>query len=83
MKNDVWTVIGACVANESAGSFVHFNTVIGFKHQATGGNLHSHGISAGTTPKSNHQQGILSQYIHVCIFCILKFTSITIKIFDV
>nr|CAG8507930.1 5988_t:CDS:2 [Entrophospora candida] len=56
LKNDVWTVIGACGTSESAGSPVYFNTIVGFKHQATGENLHSHGMNNGTTPKSNHQQ---------------------------
>ncbi|CAJ0859566.1 11576_t:CDS:2, partial [Entrophospora sp. SA101] len=56
LKNDVWTVIGACGTSESAGSPVYFNTIVGFKHRATGGNLHSHGMDCGTTPKSNHQQ---------------------------
>ncbi|CAJ0838733.1 10169_t:CDS:2 [Entrophospora sp. SA101] len=60
LKNDVWTVIGACGTSESAGSPVYFNTIVGFKHRATGGNLHSHGMDCGTTPKSNHQQGTLS-----------------------
>ncbi|CAJ0842652.1 12147_t:CDS:2 [Entrophospora sp. SA101] len=63
LKNDVWTVIGACGTSESAGSPVYFNTIVGFKHRATGGNLHSHGMDCGTTPKSNHQQALYSHDI--------------------
>lgn len=36
-----------------------FNTVVGFKHQMTGKNLHSHDTSdEKVTPKSKNQQGI-------------------------
>ncbi|CAJ0634474.1 1001_t:CDS:2 [Entrophospora sp. SA101] len=56
LKNDIWTFIEAHDARESVGGLVYFNTIIGFKHQATGSNLHSHIKHHGVTPKSKHQQ---------------------------
>ncbi|CAG8440495.1 4202_t:CDS:10 [Funneliformis caledonium] len=54
MKNDIWTVIGAHDKSVSRGSPVLFNTIIGFKHQASGGNLHSHFLKI--KPESKYQQ---------------------------
>ncbi|CAI2193284.1 12185_t:CDS:2, partial [Funneliformis geosporum] len=57
LNNDVWTVIGPYGTSVIAGSPVPFNTNIGFNHQATGGNLHSHDINDGKiTPISKQQQ---------------------------
>ena len=58
LKNDVWTVDGEHGTELRRGSLVKFNTTIGFRHQATGVNLHSHGAEFATTIKSKHQQGI-------------------------
>ncbi|CAI2184980.1 275_t:CDS:2, partial [Funneliformis geosporum] len=56
LKNDVYTVIEANGLSVSAGSPIPFNAIIGFKHLATGGNLHSHDFHSGLTPISKHQQ---------------------------
>ena len=73
MENDVWTVIGANGTSVSEGEVVSLNTIIGFKHQATGYNLHSH-ITAHekVTPISRQQQGILSLY-SICVYHNLYF----------
>ncbi|CAG8708057.1 1410_t:CDS:2 [Cetraspora pellucida] len=54
--NDVWTIIGAHDENVNTEHSVSFNTVIGFKHQATKLYLHSHSTSVEVIPKSNYQQ---------------------------
>ena len=70
MENDVWSAIGANGTDVSAGSPVSLNTIIGFKHQATRYNLHSHDTGYGkVTPISKQQQGILSLYF-ILIFYI-------------
>ncbi|CAG8617391.1 9841_t:CDS:10, partial [Acaulospora morrowiae] len=57
LENDVWTVIEGFNDNVNDGGFISFNTLIGFKHRATGGNLHSHDTSDGKiTIKSSQQQ---------------------------
>ncbi|CAG8538434.1 9766_t:CDS:2 [Funneliformis caledonium] len=56
LNNDVFTVIEAFDTSVSAGSSVPFNTLVGFKHQATGGILHSHTMYYGSTPLMKHQQ---------------------------
>ncbi|GBB87309.1 hypothetical protein RclHR1_13740004 [Rhizophagus clarus] len=57
LKNDVWIVIGANGTNVRAGSPVSLNTIIGFKHQARGYNLHSHHTNHDkVTPISKQQQ---------------------------
>ncbi|CAI2199391.1 2952_t:CDS:2, partial [Funneliformis geosporum] len=57
LTNDIWTIIGAYGTNVRAGRPVPYNTIVGFKHQATGGNLHSHNMYDGRiTPISKHQQ---------------------------
>jgi hypothetical protein len=62
LENDVWNVIGANGTSISTGSPVSLNTIIGFKHQATGYNLHSHDTSHDKfTPISKQQQGILNK----------------------
>ncbi|CAG8570350.1 18361_t:CDS:2, partial [Acaulospora morrowiae] len=48
---DLWTI---CDTN--VGDPLSIRNIIAFKHKKTGGNLHSHGLRNGTTPKSNHQQ---------------------------
>ncbi|CAI2175352.1 13966_t:CDS:2 [Funneliformis geosporum] len=56
LKNDVWTVIGPYGTSVNAGSPVPFNTIVGFNHQSTGGNLHSHNMNDGRiTPISKQQ----------------------------
>ncbi|CAI2175348.1 13964_t:CDS:2 [Funneliformis geosporum] len=57
LKNDVWTFIGPSGTSVIAENPVPFNTIIGFNHQATGGNLHSHDMNDGRiTPISKQQQ---------------------------
>ncbi|CAI2170517.1 15504_t:CDS:2 [Funneliformis geosporum] len=57
LDNDVWTVIGQYGTSVIAGSPVPLNTIIGFNHQATGGNLHSHDMNDGRiTPISKQQK---------------------------
>jgi hypothetical protein len=59
LENDVWTIIGANGTSISEGTPVSLNTIIGFKHQAIGHNLHSHDTSYDkVTPISKQQQGI-------------------------
>jgi dolichyl-phosphate-mannose--protein O-mannosyl transferase len=61
LENNVWTVVGASDKSINDGDPVSLNNVIGFKHQATGCYLHSHGTSyERVTPISKQQQGILS-----------------------
>ncbi|CAG8442426.1 3648_t:CDS:10 [Acaulospora colombiana] len=55
-KNDLWTVVGAYDTSVTIGGLVSLNTAIGFKHRATGENLHSHTFAYGKTLKSNQQQ---------------------------
>ncbi|RIA87625.1 concanavalin A-like lectin/glucanase domain-containing protein [Glomus cerebriforme] len=63
--NDVWTIIGANGTSVSAGDHISLNTIIGFKHQATGYNLHSHDTSYEKfTPISKHQQVTLYRDIN-------------------
>ncbi|CAI2180019.1 2914_t:CDS:2 [Funneliformis geosporum] len=56
LKNDLYTVIEANGTSVRSGSPVSFDTIVGFKHQATGGILHSHTKYYGSTPLMNHQQ---------------------------
>ncbi|CAG8593442.1 5554_t:CDS:2, partial [Dentiscutata heterogama] len=56
LVKDVWTIVGAHDESVNMGNSVLFNSIIGFKHQATNLCLHSHGTGAGVTPKSNSQQ---------------------------
>ncbi|CAI2178060.1 5272_t:CDS:2 [Funneliformis geosporum] len=61
LNNDVFTVIEANGTSVSVGSPLLFNNIVGFKHQATGGILHSHGLNFGSTPLMRHQQVTLRQ----------------------
>ena len=75
MRNDAWTVIGANGTSVGAGVPVSLNTVIGFKHQATEKNLHSHDTSHGkVTPISRQQQGIF-EFIYCMHIFILIITN--------
>ncbi|CAB4484495.1 unnamed protein product [Rhizophagus irregularis] len=57
LKNDVWTIIGANGISIKEGDPVSLNNIIGFKHQATGCYLNSHGTNYGrVTPMSKQQQ---------------------------
>ncbi|GES75956.1 glycosyltransferase family 39 protein [Rhizophagus clarus] len=59
LKNDVWTIIGAKGTGVNKGGPVSLDTIVVFKHQATGYNLHSHDMSHEKfTPISRHQQGL-------------------------
>ncbi|GES75959.1 glycosyltransferase family 39 protein [Rhizophagus clarus] len=65
LKSDVWTVIGANGKSVITGSPVSLNTTIGFKHQATGHNLHSHDTNYGRyTPISKQQQVTLCRDVN-------------------
>ncbi|CAI2170442.1 5135_t:CDS:2 [Funneliformis geosporum] len=55
-KNCIFTVIEAYGTNVNTGNPLPFNTTFGFKHQATGGILHSHATIYGVTPVSKHQE---------------------------
>ncbi|CAI2175258.1 8944_t:CDS:2 [Funneliformis geosporum] len=59
LKNDVFTIIEAYGTSVNTGSPVPLNSIIGFKHQATEGRLHSHGIGVGGTPISKYQQATI------------------------
>ncbi|CAG8734396.1 13860_t:CDS:2, partial [Funneliformis caledonium] len=57
LKNDIWTVIGPYGKSVNARSSVPFNTIVGFNHNATGGNLHSYDMcDEKITPISKQQQ---------------------------
>ncbi|CAG8765796.1 17586_t:CDS:2, partial [Funneliformis caledonium] len=57
LNNDVWNVIGPCGTSVNAGRPVPYNTIVGFNHQATGRNLHSHDMKDGKlTPLTKQQQ---------------------------
>ncbi|GBC46652.2 uncharacterized protein OCT59_017718 [Rhizophagus irregularis] len=57
LKNDVWTIIGANGESIKEGDPVSLNNIIGFKHQATGCYLNSHGTSyERATPITKQQQ---------------------------
>ncbi|CAB4384031.1 unnamed protein product [Rhizophagus irregularis] len=57
LKNDVWTIIGANGKSIKEGDPVSLNNIIGFKHQATGCYLNSHGTSYDrATPITKQQQ---------------------------
>ena len=72
LENDVWTVIGANGASISAGGSVFVNTIVGFRYQETGNNLHSHDIYGGryVTPISKQQQGNFEFICYMRIFYI-------------
>ncbi|RGB35650.1 hypothetical protein C1646_759050 [Rhizophagus diaphanus] len=64
LENDVWIIIGANGTSISEGTPVSLNTIIGFKHQAIGHNLHSHDTRNNkVTPISKQQQGDESQEV--------------------
>ncbi|CAG8733339.1 11084_t:CDS:2, partial [Acaulospora morrowiae] len=50
-EHDLWTI-----CDTKVGDSLSIRNIIAFKHKKTGGNLHSHVLLYGTTPKSNHQQ---------------------------
>jgi hypothetical protein len=83
LKNDVWTVIGASGKSVNEGNPVSDNNIVGFKHQATGCNLHSHNTNHGkVTPISKQQQGIVE--LIYCIECLsFVFKFIHFRIIDI
>ncbi|CAB4423317.1 unnamed protein product [Rhizophagus irregularis] len=66
LENDVWTIIGANGTSISEGTPVSLNTIIGFKHQAIGHNLHSHDTSYDkVTPISKQQQVTMCSHVNI------------------